>query len=223
MRPTPSHPRRLGLLISAALSLAWVRPALPPGSAKPATDSGLTLDYLIVEVNGEARMVKEGSELLILRGDRLLIKEASLVDRALEAKEVNVVGYQGPKSDDRGRVFTTRDLKPKHSEDQKGDVFAVLVSSKKVLHGSVFFRLMDPVLRYAELSINGAKRVMRDGERLTVKAADLVKVERVVTNLEKNDGVLFQIMPVDEKAKDYEIRFQRGGAAFARIPLKIEP
>lgn len=221
---------RLGpaaLVISVALSLAWVRPAAPPNSPKPTSEAGQRLDYVIVEVNGAPRLVKAGAELPVLRGDRLKIREAALANKDLEPREVNLVGYQSPspKGEDRGYEFSTSDLKPRHSEDQKGDVYALQVTSKKVLHGTVYLKLMNPVLRYAEVSINGQRRVLRDGESLSVKAKDLVKVERVVTNLEKNDDVLFQIAPVTptpNSRSNYEILFQRGGAEFARIPLQIE-
>lgn len=219
----------LGLVISIALSLAWVRPALPAHASKEVVEPGQQLDYVIVEVNGQPRLVKAGGELAVLRGDHLKIRSAALVDKSLAAKEVNLFGYQSPsrRGEDRGYEFTTMDLKARHSEAQDGDVFAMLVSTNKVLHGAVYLRLINPVLRYAEVSINGKNRVLRDGEPLTVKNTDLVKVERVVTNLAKNDDVLFQIAPVKTSASaaatDFEIRFQRGGTDFARIPLKIEP
>lgn len=222
-----------GLLISVALSLAWVRPAAPANSPKPTSEAGRQLDYVIVEVNGQPRLVKSGAELPVLRGDHLKIKEATLNDRSTQPKDVNLVGYQSPspKGEDRGYEFTTTDLKTRHSEDQKGEVYALQVATKNVLHGTVYLKLMNPVLRYAEVSINGANKVLRDGESLSVKATDLVKVERVVTNLEKNDDVLFQIAPAFSKPSAgkpgvsgaYEILFQRGGTDFARIPLKIEP
>ncbi len=231
MIPVP-RPVPMGLVISVALSLAWVRPAAPPHSPKLTSEAAQALDYVIVEVNGAPRLVKAGEELPVLRGDRLKIKEATLTDRGTQPKDVNLVGYQSPnpKGEDRGYEFSTTDLKPRHSEDQKGDVYALQVATKKVLHGTVYLRLMNPVLRYAEVSINGQNRVLRDGEALRVKAKDLVKVERVVTNLEKNDDVLFQIAPTSAKALagkaesgEYEILFQRGGTEFARIPLHIEP
>ncbi len=231
MIPLP-RPVPMGLVISVALSLAWVRPAAPPNSPKPTPEASQRLDYVIVEVNGQPRLVKAGGELPVLRGDHLKIKKAALVGIATEPKEVNLVGYQspGPKGEDRGYEFTTMDLKARHSEDQKGDVYALQAATKKILHGTVYLKLMNPVLRYAEVSINGTKKVLRDGESLAVKATDLVKVERVVTNLEKTDDVLFQIAPAFGRRPlagrpegDYEIRFQRGGTDFARIPLKIEP
>ena len=48
-----ARPRLSGLAISVALSLAWVRPALPPNSPKPTTEAGQKLDYVIIEVNGQ--------------------------------------------------------------------------------------------------------------------------------------------------------------------------
>ena len=56
---------------------------------------------------------------------------AVLVDKTQQPKDVNLVGYQSPspKGEDRGYAFTTMDLKAHHSEDQKGDVYAIVVES----------------------------------------------------------------------------------------------
>ena len=105
-------------------------------------------------------------------------------------------------------------------EGKRGDLYAVLALSHATLHGVVYLRLIEPVLRYAEVAINGRTRVLRDGEPLNVKATDQVKVERVVTNLESTDGVRFQIATGDGPGA-YAIRFSRGDTPFASIPLKV--
>lgn len=180
------------------------------------------LDYVLVSVNGKSRMVRAGDELPVIRGDTVSVAEAVLVGRK-PIKDVNVLGLHGPKNDDRGVSFKTDKLMPRYSEGDKGEVYAIMANAKKQLAGVVYLRLIDPVLRYAEISVNGKKHVLRDGEALDAKAKDIVKVESVKTNLEGTSDVIFQIVPTPEVGADrYEIRFLRAGQPFARIPLKLE-
>jgi len=91
------------------------------------------------------------------------------------------------------------------------------------------------------LTVNGKKAVLRDGEEIEIGPQDLVKVEKVVTNLASTDGVTFQMVPAGETAaatvvaveqgkappaaaagSRYEIRFLRHGRPFAGIPLSVK-
>jgi hypothetical protein len=212
-------------LALAALALGgWTRPK-GPSSAAPQS-GGARLDYVLFHVNGKPRLVKAGEELVVVKGDTVEVKDAERVARGPIA-EVNVVGFsttthpnKKAPGDERGVPFKTTELGVRHSEGAKGEVFAVTAGDKKRLAGVVYLRVTPPVLRYAEISVNGERRVLRDGEPLTAKASDMVKVETVKTNLEGTSDVIFQIVP--QKGDLYEIRFQRGGETFARIPLTLE-
>jgi len=207
----------LGLAFAAA---GWVRPALPTRSQATHTYNQ-KLDYLVVTVNSESHIVADGDELAVVRGDQVTVKSCALRDHLTKAREVNVVGLPGHGGQDLGRSFDTARLEQRYSEDGKGEVYAILAESRNVLHGRVYLRLVTPVLRYAEVEINGKKQVVRDGEPLTVKATDQIKVARVVTNVAKEDGVLFQIVDAPDGNGTYEIRFVRSDQVFARIPLKV--
>lgn len=209
----------------AALAFAlggWVRPEAPT-TAKPPVDKAAQLDFVIFTVNGESKVVRAGEELVVVRGDQVLVKDAALFDRTQKIREVNVVGWKSPDknpSEDRGYFFNSSDLKSKYSENGRGDVFAVLAQTKSLLHGTVYLKLIEPTLRYAELTVNGKPLTLRDGEKVEVSAKDLVKVEKVVTNLDSNTGVVFQMVEV--APPDYEIRFLRGERPFASIPIKVK-
>lgn len=209
--------------VPAGVASAWVRPEIPSTQA-PANGPSARLDFVLVEVNGEPRVIRDGEELQVVTGDRVTIKDGQLRDAAGKIREINVVGFQSARgSEDRGATIdTAKDLKAKWSEGGKGSVYAVVASSKATLHGAVYLNLVAPTLRYAEISVNGQKRILRDGELVKVKGADAVKVERVVTNLQSHDGVLFQMAEVDPAQGDYEIRFTRGELVFATIPLKVK-
>lgn len=212
----------VALLFSQTLG-GWVRPALPSGPA-PTTQREESLDYVLIHVNGRPEVVRAGSELAVVQGDALEVKDAVLVGRA-KVRAVNVVGLQGrPRSiDDKGIPFTTDQLVPRWSENAKGETFAVAAIAKGGTAGAVYIKLIPPVLRYAEISVNGARRVLRDGEPLKAKASDLVKVESVKTNLESTKDVVFQIVPLPDLGDGaFEIRFLRAGLVFARVPLTLE-
>jgi hypothetical protein len=217
----PARKHALTLFVLLAVCCGWTRPQLPTRAKPPAAD-GQRLEYVLIAVNGSPHLVAAGTELTVIRGDVVTVQDAALSDRGLKVRGVHVVGFKGPnpRGDDRGTPFSTEDLLAKYSENKRGDLYAVLALSRSTLHGVVYLRLIEPILRYAEVSINGQTRVLRDGEPLAVKATDQVKVERVVTNLESTDGVLFQIATGDAPGS-YAIRFSRGGAPFAQIPLKV--
>ena len=223
-RRPPRRSWSLSVALAAFAAVGWVRPAVPT-SAKPAAAFGQRLDYVIVAVNGEPHLVHDGEELAVVRGDMLVVRDAVLHDPKAAPRSVRLVGARhGPKGDDRGLPFTTEQLRAKDSEDKKGETFAVLALTRGTLHGAVFVRVVEPELRYAEILVNGRARVLRDGEPLTVKATDQVKVQKVVTNLQSTDGVLFRIDRSTDKSApdDYRILFTRAGVPFATIPLKVD-
>lgn len=235
-----------GVCLAALALSGWVRPQ-PPTTAKAPAAGESKLDFVVIEVNGEAKVVRSGEELAVIHGDHLVLKDAALLGKAAAPKigELNLVGYQSPKAkrsgEDRGFSFTTDEIKSKYSENGTGNVYAVTATTKGTLHGTVYLRLIDPVLRYAELTVNGKKAVLRDGEEIEIGPQDLVKVEKVVTNLASTEGVTFQMVPAGETAaatvsaveqgkappaatagSRYEIRFLRHGRPFAGIPLSVK-
>lgn len=227
--------RRLTVPFLLTLLLGgWVRPQLPT-SARPVPQAKARLDYVTIEVRGETKVVRAGEELALVVGDVFTVRDAFLVDKTQRPGEVNVLGFSHGQrkvraSEDRGQAIDTAGalLKVRWSEGGQGQVYAIATQTGNELHGTVFVRLLEPVLRYAEVSINGKPRTMRDGEALSLRRSDKLKVHRVVTNLQDDAGVVFQIVeqvaagggPPVEPGR-YEIRFLRSGRRFASIPLKV--
>ena len=232
---------KIAVMVTATLALAgWRRPGGPPTSGSPAP-AERRLAYVVVEVNGNPRTVSGGGILAVNRGDRLKVTRALLSDGQSEAEHVNVVGYVSPSGipgEDRGFEFLTTEMTRRHSEDGLGEVFAVVASSRDAavspgtaeIHGMIFLRVVPPVLRFAEASINGRNVVLRDGDALSLKASDKFRLLKIATNLANDADVMFQIVPGHgggrdqdrgQPMTDYEIRFLRGGEPFARIPLRV--
>jgi hypothetical protein len=210
----------LGILCSA-----WARPGSPT-QIKQSDEYNRRLDYVMVEVNGEPRIIRAGGELAVVRGDKVEVKQAQLVDKDIKIEVVNVVGYANAKrggSEDRNMVINTGTQLAKRFSENGGDqVYAVTAVSRGEFHGAVYIRMVEPTLRYAVISVNGDNRVLRDGEKMTINRNDMVKVARVESNVADDKEIEFQIFEHAEKGRsDFEIRFTRGEQIFARIPLVV--
>lgn len=227
--------KRLSILFLGTLGLVgWVRPAVL-NSAKQVTQPAARLDYMTFEVAGETKVLRDGEELKLVVGDIFKVKDAFLVDKQQRPTDVNVVGFShdNPRTratDDRGQQVDTALLaaKPQWSEGGAGQVFGVAARSGNQLHGAVYVRLLEPALRFAEIMVNGKPRTMRNGELLTLRRSDQFKVQRLVTNLQDDRNVTFQVVQqvaarsgVAIQPDQYEIRFLRSGRKFATIPLKV--
>ena len=185
------------------------------------------LDFLVVSVNGERKVVRDGDTLKVVRGDAVQIDRATLAREGGDAATVNLVGYSRPRDtlktrrskqeDDRGALVDTgSDLKKKFSQGGKGDQYVMLAETTEGPIGSVTLQLIDPEFLYAEVFVNGKMTVARVGETLKVQPEDRVRVSRVVTNVSDDRTVRFQI---DSSSGQSEIQLFRGTNVFARIPL----
>jgi hypothetical protein len=201
----------------------WVRPQFPAPN-KAVEESESKLDYIVIEVEKETRIVASHQTLNLVRGDRFRVKRAQLHPEHGEATHVNVVGFRNPKglANDQGyEIRSDRDLLGGWSEQKHGTVYAITVG--KPLAGGVFINLVDPVLHYCILLVNGQSKVFRAGEIVAVKATDEFKVDKIVTNMPTHDDLNYKVL--DQSIgdnKQYEIRFLRHERPFASINLKVQ-
>ncbi len=183
------------------------------------------LAYLIIEVNGERRLLRAGAQTDIVRGDTLKVVAALLRDRRRQAQYINFVGFKNPPDNGRDKgyvVKTDTQLLPYFSQRGEGKIYAFVVGSGVKVHGEAFLRLLDPQLRYAVLRVNDSKRlVLRDGEPVQVALDDRLTISNVSVNFTSYQGLTFDIYRDANAAVSHEIRFARGDKIFARIPLQI--
>lgn len=227
----------LGLLASAlhsAHATAWVRPYLP-GSKSPIPKESMQLDYMLLDVEGESLLVRAGDEVVMVKGDVFVVREARLKAAHNQAQDLNVVGFQHNQArqrstDDRNiPIDSDRALQARFSEGGLGEVYAINAENGSTVHGGIFVRFIAPQLRYVEVRVNGAPRTLKDGEPLTLKRSDRFKIEQIKTNMRSTKGLKFQFLAVGHKpqakselaAGEYEIRFARGERVFATIPVKV--
>ncbi len=217
-------------------STIWGKYNLPTyyKNYKQAEDYNQILDYMVVEVNKSPVVLRKDENLQLIKGDEFMIKEAVLRNSKKRPSIINVVGFRFPGGGihDGGGEIDSAKIRPSWAvkKNYRENTFVIVVHSKKTIHGLGFLKVIEPQLSYADISINGKKRVMREGETLRVKTTDQFKVEKVVTNIEKNKGIRFQIRPKNVPDGDFkrklseelDILFSHKEYIFARIPIVVE-
>lgn len=214
----------LALVVFCTTLVGWVRPDVPT-KTKPSVTYADQLQLVTIEVNGAIQSVKNGESLKVVRGDKIKILSGILNNPTNKIDELNVIGFDSPKSrkgDDRNIEFKTTALQERWSENRDGLNFVVIATSGKSTHGYVFLSLIEPVLKFAVLDLNGREVVLRDGEPFVASGSDKVRVKRVATNVSDNDNVFVQVIPVKGRPGEYEMRFLREKMIFARLPMKLE-
>ena len=200
------------------------------GIEKPAVVYKPQLNNLVIEVNGEERVVKPSGTISVIWGDEVRIR-AAYFDSEVKGVSVNFVGYpnrdsQQPANDIGFLVKTHDGLLPRYSVDGKGVRYALKVSSRGQVMGVAYIEIIKPDLEYIVLKVNGQDRALQRGEVLSVKSSDLFEVVNIKTNMGDLDSVEYKIMPFyeSEKAdrKYLEIRLYRYNAMFAKIPVYME-
>ena len=219
----------LRTLLIVALSFcaagrSWVSP-MQYSPREVYAEQAQHLDYLIVEVNGERRLLLAGTQVEVVRGDTLKVISAVLKDRRRQVQYVNIVGFKNPPDNGKDRgylVNTDKQLIPYFSQRGAGRIYAIVVGSGDKIHGEVYYRLLDPQLRYAVLRVNDSKSlVLRDGEPVQVGIDDRLTISKVSVNFTFRKGLTFDIYRDANAAVPHEIRFARDDKIFARIPLQI--
>jgi len=206
--------------------------ALAVEPSKILEKSRSSLEYVTLEVNGQPQKVAADKELVVVSGDEVIIKSAVLFDPKVSASNVNLVGFipnsEKRPAEDRGfKIHTSRDLLKKWAINEEGNLYRIEAFSGNEKHGSAFLRVLKPVLKYVEVSVNGEQKLIREGDLLTVKASDNFKVKNVVSNIENDrEAVSFQVIQVNPELdlsgrKFYELRFSRNKRIFAKIPMQV--
>ncbi len=223
--------RFVGLTLLASLVLAWDLPR-DFRALKLAQDESAILDYVILSVNGRTKKVSNGDELSYVRGDILKVVSASLRDPKKPIAQLRIpgLGFKGSVEVRNSTVDTSIDLVGKEGAlDPTGAVYALVASSREVLHGAIFLHRLEPALSYIDITVNGKNRVMREGEVLKLKKSDHFKITKMVTNIKDNKEISFAVIPLlESKPKEfsdkqnYQIVFKHKSRMFAKIPLTVE-
>lgn len=184
-------------------------------------DPAKQLESLVVEVNGERRIVDPKVGIEVVSGDLFTIVEAYLVDKAAAVKTVDLIGFRsrvtGHSHDDRGRVIDTgRNLSKKRSLSGDGAKYRIEAFGPEGLYGVTVLNIREPELLSFDVEINGKLEKILPGQSLKLRSSDTIRIVDVRTNVRGNENVKYDAK-VGRRSK--EIRFSRGDKIFARISI----
>lgn len=188
-------------------------------------------------VNGENTKILAGSQLDLIRGDVLTLTGAKVEGLpAGHRVSLNLIGFEAQSSerpwDDIGlTVDTARDLLAHHASDRERQIFTIRCLVGGVPCGDAYIRIFAPRLDYAEVAINGERRIVREGEVLVVSPTDQFRVVRFESNIKDPSRVRWALREVHGKtarlgeamlSHRYEFVFSHAGQPFARLPVRVE-
>lgn len=196
---------------------------------------GQNLDYIVIEINGERKILKKGQSLTFIKGDKIKLVSSHLKNSSETVEETNVVGFRNPidrrlRNDLGFEIDSNTNLHNNQwAVNESGDLYVIVASSKKTLHGISYLKRIVPRLKYVDIQVNDKTRVVRDGELLRVSPSDEFKVERFVTNLKNNEEVTFQIVSMKTKrnvlqkkdVKKYQMVFKHRTHKFGNISIWV--
>ncbi len=223
-----------------------------PRSSRLAEESSTTAMWepvfssnFVVEVNGRRRLVPQGGELSIIRGDSLCVLDY-LAPNLPKGINVNVLGFVGNPSDNRGEdrgytINTARDLLSNWSLDGNGSRYGVAVKLRNRELERMTFRLLAPRLECLVIRRNDEHPVvLQQGERWNVRSGDRLTILGTLSSAPDGMSMSYLLIGPDGERKalqdgsfvvssaagggdiDYKLAVMRGEIEIGSVQLSIE-
>lgn len=182
------------------------------------------VDYFVLEVNGEKRLVENRGRLKVVTGDVVRVVDVLTQGISSELLQVNFIGFvhEGSgenKGEDRGiPIRTARDLIPRYAMDQSGSSYRIAALEGQQLLGEMVLELEPPRLSYLVVG-NGetTPAAYGEGTRMLVRPSEEVRILDVRTNVQDNLGVSLELRgPVgslEQGSQDWLLKVGNGPEA----------
>ena len=177
------------------LQCGWIRLKVDDGGKQILAESNPVVQYFVVEINGQKRLVAAGQNLPLIEGDRLKLKDSwtSTGQRGMFA--LNFKGFVGDKDnntgDDRGLdIATERGLMKKWSMEGEGRRYRVVAERGKKELGEFYIQLKEPSLDYLVIQAGRkAKYALSPDETLLMDKDGEFRVVDVKANFDSRAGL----------------------------------
>lgn len=160
---------------------------------------GSQLEYFILEVNGQKRLVENHGRVKVVMGDVLQLVDLLGKDIASVDVQVNFIGFVHASGENRGEdrgipINTATDLMAKYALDPEGTLYRVVALDGNSLVGEMVVELEPPRMHYLVVG-NGlsAPAVYSEGARIFVRPHEELRILDVRTNVPANQGVSLQL------------------------------
>jgi hypothetical protein len=158
------------------------------------------VDYFVIELNGEKRLVENHGRLRAVKGDIVQVVDVLTQGISSEALQVNFIGFVNEaggqnKGEDRGiPIRTGKDLIPRYALDDAASTYRIVALEGQQLLGEMVLELEAPRLSYLVVG-NGetTPAAYADGARILVRPSEELKILDVRTNVRENQGVALEL------------------------------
>jgi hypothetical protein len=157
------------------------------------------LNYFIVEVNGEKKLVENHGNLRVIQGDHVRILDVLTEGVAPAELTVNFIGFVRDEKDNPGEdrsapIHTAKDLWPRYALDETGTRYRVVALHGNALVGEMTVELQFPRLMYLVVGQPGLpNRAYEEGVRLLISPGEEIRILDVRTNVPDNEGVSLHV------------------------------
>ncbi|MEJ5374942.1 MAG: M14/M99 family metallopeptidase [bacterium] len=158
------------------------------------------VDFFVLDVNGEKRLVENHGRLRVIRGDLVRLVDVLTQGISSDALQVNFIGFvhEGSgenKGEDRGvPIRTARDLIPRYALDENKSTYRIVALEGSQLLGQMLLELEEPKLSYLVVgSGETTPSAYAEGARILVRASEELRILDVRTNVQDNLGVTLEL------------------------------
>lgn len=186
------------------------------------------VEYFLLDVNGERRLVENRGRLKAVKGDVVRVVDVLTQGISPEALQVNFIGFvhEGSgenKGEDRGiPIRTAKDLIPRYALDQEGRTYRIAALEGQQLLGEMVLELEPPRLSYLVVG-NGdtTPAAYGEGTRMLVRPSEELRILDVRTNVQDNLGVTLELKgPVgslEQGSQEWLLRVGQGPEASGEL------
>ena len=215
--------------VFAEQSLLCKRPSKEkPGTAMP--------HYLTLLINGLMQEVEAGEKIFFIKGDLLQVQALGVVQGVQKkaALRIKFVGQEGvplttePTDLNYELKTDTIDAKLAFYDEEHSKRYKIFVYLNKDCIDEYVLYELEPKLHYLEISLNGKKRVLRDGESFRLNVTDKMQMDRISSNINNISSINFRTVQASSvngentPIKKYAIQLEYKNSIFAQIPLELE-
>jgi hypothetical protein len=206
-----------------------IRVANQPKSVRALqTGEAPRVEYFLLDVNGEKRLVENHGRLKVVTGDIVRVVDVLTQGIPSDVLQVNFIGFVHEGSgenqgEDRGiPIRTARDLIPRYALDKDGRTYRVAAFEGQQLLGEMLLELEPPRLSYLVVG-NGdsTPAAYGEGTRMLVRPSEELRILDVRTNVQDNLGVTLELKgPVgslEQGSQDWLLRVGQGPEASGEL------
>ena len=213
----------------------------------------VAFERVLLEINGSRLMWDPPQPLQLVKGDLLTVLDAWVFQGAsVKVDSIDIVGFASKaklaSKDDRNFVINTaQDLQSSFAVDDAKSKYEIKGLLNGQIVASALFELIAPRLDRVDITINGSKKSLRDGDYLDLRGSDRLSVVSILTNVRGNENVTHELRNIAEipqkkskrgdqiggqganqpkdvgngriQKKNKELVFARNGDVFGRIPI----